>query len=178
MQTLLFMDTCYCCAVPKSHPNLQPCRLQHVRLLCPSLSPIVCSDWCPELVMLSNHLILSFRLLLLPSLFPSIRVFTNELALCIKWPKSWSFSFSISPSNEYSGKISFRIDWFHLLAVQGTLQYLLKHQNLKASILQHSPFFMVQLSYPYMTTGKAIVLTRWTSVGKVMSLLFNVLCWS
>ena len=110
MQTLLFMDTCYCCAVPKSHPNLQPCRLQHVRLLCPSLSPIVCSDWCPELVMLSNHLILSFRLLLLPSIFPIIRVFSSESAFHIKWPKDWSFSFSISPSNEYSGMISFRID--------------------------------------------------------------------
>ena len=159
MQTLLFMDTCYCCAVPKSHPNLQPCRLQHVRLLCPSLSPIVCSDWCPELVMLSNHLILSFRLLLLPSIFPSIRVFTNELALCIKWPKSWSFSFSISPSNEYSGKISFRIDWLDLLGVQGTRKSLLQHHNSKASILRCSALFMVRLSHPFVTTGKNIALS-------------------
>ena len=164
MQTLLFMDTCYCCAVPKSHPNRQHWRLQHVRLPCPSQSPIVCSDWCPELVMLSNHLILSSRLLLLPSIFPSIRIFTNELALCIKWPKSWSFSFSISPSDEYSGKISFRIDWFHL-AVQGTLQYLLKHHSLKASILWHSAFFMVLFSPLNLTNGKTRALTIRTFVS-------------
>ena len=126
--------------------------------------------------MLSNHLILSSRLLLLPSIFPSIRIFTNELALCIKWPKSWSFSFSISPSNEYSGKISFRINWFHLLAVQGTLQYLLKHHNLKASIVWHSAFFMVLFSPLYLTTGKTIALTTRTFVRNVMSLFFNVLC--
>ena len=125
--------------------------------------------------MLSNHLILSSRLLLLPSIFPSIRIFTNELALCIKWPKSWSFSFSISPSNEYSGKISFRINWFHLLAVQGTLQYLLKHHNLKASIVWHSAFFMVLFSPLYLTTGKTIALAVWTFVNKVLSLLLNML---
>ena len=128
-----------------------------------------------ELVRPSNHLILYHPLLFLPSIFPSIRVFSNESALCIRWPKYWSFSFSISPSNEYSGLISFRIDPFGLLAVQGTLKSLLQHHSSKASKLRHSAFFMVQLSHPYMTTGKAIALTRWTFVGKVMFLLFNVL---
>ena len=131
-----------------------------------------------ESVMPSNHLILCRPLLLLPSIFPSIRVFSNESVLRIRRPKYWSFSFSISPSNEYSGLISFRMDWLDILEVQGTLKSLLQHHSSKTSILQHSALFMVQLSYPYMTTGKAIVLTRWTSVGKVMSLLFNVLCWS
>ena len=125
--------------------------------------------------MLSNHLILCHPLLLPPSIFPSIRVFSNKPALCIRWPKYWSFSFSISPSNEYSGLISFRIDWFDLLAVQGTLKSLLQHHSSKASILQRSAFFIVQLSHPYMTTGKTIAFTRWTFVGKVMSLLCNVL---
>ena len=110
-----------------------------------------------------------------PSIFPSIRVFSNESGLCIRWPKYWSFSFSISPSTEYSRLISFRIDRFELLAVQGTLKSLLQHYNSKASILKHSAFFMVQLSHPYMTTGKAKALTRWTFVGKMMSLLFNTL---
>ena len=127
-----------------------------------------------ESVMLSNHLILC-PLLLLPSVFPSIRVFSNESALCIRWPKYWSFSFNISPSNEYSGLISFRMDRLDLLAVQGTLKSLLQHHSSKASILQHSSFYIVQLSYPYMTSGKTIALTRWTFVGKVMSLLFNML---
>ena len=125
-----------------------------------------------ELVILSNHLALCCPLLLLPSIFPSIRVFSNEPALCIRWPKYWSFSFSISPSNEYSGLISFRVDWFDLFAVQGTLKSLLQHHTSKASILQHSAFLMVQLSHPYMSTGKTIALTRWTFVGKVVSLLF------
>ena len=111
-------------------------------------------------VMPSNHLILCHPLLLLPSIFPSIRGFSNESALCIRWPKYWGFSFSISPSNEYSGLISFRMDWFDLLAVQGTLKSLLQHHSAKASILQHSAFFMVQLSHPYMTTGKTVALTR------------------
>ena len=124
-----------------------------------------------ESVMPSNHLIFCHLLLLLPSIFPSIRVFSNESALLIKWPKYWSFS--ISPSNEYSGLISFRIDWFDLLAVQGTLKSLLQHHNLKVSVLRHSAFFTVQLSHPYMTTGKTIALTIWTFVGKVMSLLFG-----
>ena len=122
----------------------------------------------------SNHLILCHPLLL-PSIFPSIRVFSNESILQIRWPKYWSFSFSISPSNEYSGLISFRMDWLDLLAVQGTLKSLLQHHSSKASILQCSAFFIVQFSHPYMTTGKTIALTRWTFVGKVMSLLFNML---
>ena len=116
-----------------------------------------------------------FRPLLMPSIFPSIRVFSNESALCIRWPKYWSFSFNISPSNEHSGLISFRMDWLDLLAVQGTLKSLLKQHSSKASILQRSAFFTVQLSHPYMTTGKTIALTRQTFVGKVMSLLFNML---
>ena len=123
----------------------------------------------------ANHLMLCRLLLLLPSVFPSIRVFSNELGLHIRWPKYWSFSFSTSPSNEYSGLISFRMDWLDLLAVQGTLKSLLQHHSSKASILQRSVFFMVQLSCPYMTTGKTIALTRQTFVGKVMSLLFNML---
>ena len=127
-----------------------------------------------ELVMLSNHLILCHPLLLLPSIFPRIRLFSNESALRIRWPKYWSFSFSISPSSEYSGLISFRMDWLDLLAVQGTLKSL-QHHSSKASILWCSALFMVQHSHPYMTTGKTIALTRWTFVGKVMSLLFNML---
>jgi len=128
-----------------------------------------------ESVMPSNHLILCRPLLLLPSIFPRISVFSNESVLCIRWPKYWSFSFSISPSNEYSGLISFRMDWLDLLDVQGTLKSLLQYHSSKSSILQHSAFFMLQLSHPYMTTGKTIALTRWTFVGKVMSLLFNML---
>ena len=128
-----------------------------------------------ESVMPSNHLIIWRALLLPPSVFPSIRVFSNESALCIRWPKYWSFSFSISPSNEYSGLISYRMDWLDLLAAQGTLKSLLQHHSSKASVLQHSALFIVQLSHPYVTTGKNIALTRWTFVGKVMSLLFNML---
>ena len=127
-----------------------------------------------ELVMPPNHVILCHTLLL-PSIFPGIKVFSNESALRIKWPKYWSFGFSISPSDEYSGLISFRIDWFDLLAVQGTLKSLLQHHSSKASILQPSAFFMVQLSHLYMTTGKTIALTIWTFVGEIMSLLFNIL---
>ena len=123
----------------------------------------------------SNHLILCHPLLLLPSLFPSIRVFSDESVIRIRWPKYWSFSFSISPFNEDSGLISFRMVWLYLLAVQRTLKSLLQHHRSKASSLQHSAFFTVQLSCPYMTIGKTIVLTRWTFVGKVMSPLFNVL---
>ena len=126
-------------------------------------------------MMPSNHLILCRPLLLLPSIFPSTRVFSNESALHIKWPKYWSFSFNISPSNEHSGLISFRMDWLDLLAVQGTLKSLLQHHSSKASILRLSAFFIVQLSYPYMTTGKTIPLTRRPFVGKVMSLLFTML---
>ena len=126
-----------------------------------------------ESVMLSNHVILCHPLLLLPSVFASIRIFFNESALHIRWPKYCSFS--ISPSNEYSGLISFRIDWFNLLSVQGILKSLLQHHSLEASILQYSAFFMVQSSHPYMTTGKTIALTRWTFIGQVMFLLFNTL---
>ena len=128
-----------------------------------------------ESVMPSNRLILCRPLLLLPSIFPSIRVFSNESSLHIRWLKYWSFSLSISPSNEYSGLISFRIDWLDLLAVQGTLKSLLQHHRSKASVLQCSVFFMVQLSHPYMTTGKNIALSIWTFVGKMMSLLLNTM---
>ena len=128
-----------------------------------------------ELVMPSNHLILCHPLLLLPSIFPKMRVFSNESVCSSSGQSYWSFSFSISPSNEYSGLISFRIDWVDLLAGQGTLKSLLQHHSSKASILQHSAFFIVQLLHPYMATGKTIALTRWTFVGKVMSLLFNML---
>ena len=132
-----------------------------------------------ESVMPSNLLILCRPLLLLPSIFPSIRVLSNESALHIRWPKYWSFSFNISPSNEYSGLISFRMDWLDLLAVQGILKSLLKHHSSKALILRHSAFFIAQLSHPYTTTGKTIALTRWTFVGKVMSLFLTCcLGWS
>ena len=123
----------------------------------------------------SNHLILCHPLLLLPSIFPSIRIFSNESVLHIRWPKYWSFHFNISPSNEHSGLISFRMDWLDLPAVQGTLKSLLQHHSSKASVLQHSAFFIVQFSHLYMTTGKTIALTRQTFVGKVMSLLLNIL---
>ena len=153
------------------HRLLWPRGLQHARLSCPSLSPGVCSNWCPTSFDVLNHLI--FCLPLLPSVFPSIKVFSSDSALCIRWPKYWNFS--IRPSIEYSGLISFRIDWFDLLAVQGTLKSFFQHHNLKASILWCSAFFIVQFSHPYMTTGKAIAFTIWTFVGKVMSLLFNML---
>jgi len=123
----------------------------------------------------SNPPILCHPLLFLPSIFPSIRVFSNESVLRIRWPKCWSFSFSISPSNEHSVLISFRMDWFDLLVIPGILKSLLQHHSFKGSILRHSAFFMVQLSHPYMTTGKTIALIRWTSVNKVMSLFYNTL---
>ena len=154
--------------------SLQPHGLQHARPPCPSPSPRACSNSCPlTRVMPSNHLILCHPLLLLPSIFPSIRAFSNGSALCIMWPNYWSFS--ISPSNEYWGLVSFRIDWFDLLAVQETLKSLLQHHSSKASVLWRSAFFMVQLSHLYLTTGKTVALTRQTFVGKVMSLLFNML---
>ena len=128
-----------------------------------------------ELVMPSNHLILCHPLLLLPSIFPNIRVFSNDSVLCIRWPKYWSFSFRISPSKEYSGLISLRIDWLEILAVHGILKSLLQQRSSKSSILHCSAFFTVQISHPYMTTRKSISLTRWNFVGKVMSLLFNML---
>ena len=148
--------------------------LQHARLPCPS--PTLRAQLIfIELVMPSNHVILCRPLLLLPSIIPSIRVFSRESLLCIRWPKYWSFSFSISPFNKYSGLISFRIERFELLAVQGTLKCLLKHHISKASILWRLASFTVQLSHPHMSTGKTIALTRWTFVGKVMSLPFNML---
>ena len=143
--------------------SLQSPGLQHARLSCPSPTPGACSNSI-EFVMPSSHLILC-RPLLLPSILPSIRVFSNESALCIRWPKYWSFNFSISSSNEYSGLISFRIDWFDLLAVQGTLKSLLQHHTSKTSVLQHSAFFMVQLSHPYLTSRKTIALTIRTCPG-------------
>ena len=161
--------------------------LSHVRLFatpwtaaCQATLSIINSQSLPkpvsiESVMPSNHLILCHPLLLPLSIFLSIRVFSNESILHIGWPKYWSFSFSISPSNEHRGLISFRIDWLDLLAIQGTLKSLLQHHSSKTSILRHSAFFTVQLSHPYMTTGKTIALTRWTFVGKVTSLLFNML---
>ena len=154
--------------------TLQPHGLQHIRLPCPLQLPELAQTHVIKLLMPSNHLILCHPLLL-PSIFPSIRVFSNESVHHVSWPKCWNFSFSISPSNEYSGLISFRIHWFYLLPVQGTLKSLLQHHSSKASILWHSAFFIVQLPYPYMTTGKTIALTGQTFVGKVMSLLFNML---
>ena len=130
---------------------------------------------CIKLVMPSSHLILCCPLLLLPPIPPSIRGFSNDSTLCMRWPKYWSFSLSISPSNEHTGLISFRMDWLDLLAVQGTLKSLLQHDSPKASILWRSAFFIVQISHPYMTTGKTIGLTRWASLGKAVSLLFNML---
>ena len=155
--------------------SLQPHGLQYTRLPCPSLSPSLLKLMSIESVMPSNHLILCHPHLLQPSIFPTSRVFSNESVLCIRYPKYWSFSFSISPSNEYSGLSSFKKDWFDLFAVQGTLKSLLQQHSSKASILQQSAFFMAQLSHPYMTTGKTIALTVWTFVGKVLSLLSNVL---
>ena len=153
--------------------SLWPHGLQHARLPCPSPSPGACSNSCP-LSQWCHPLILCCPLLLLPSIFPRVRVFFNELALHNRWPNYWSFSFSISPSNEYSGLISFRIDRFDLLAVQGTLKTLLQHYSSKASIIWHSVFFMVQLLHPYMTTGKTIALTT-DFCGKVMLLLLLLL---
>ena len=158
---------------------MQPHGLQHASFPCSSPTPRAYSNLCPLSQWchptISSSVIL---LLLLPSVFPSIRVFSNELVLWIRWPKYWSFSFNISPSNEYSGLISFRMNWLDPLAVQGTLKSLLQHHSSKASILRHSAFFIVQLSHPYMTTGKIIALTRQTFVGKIMSLHFNMLSWS
>ena len=156
-------------SVAQSCLTLRPHEPQHTRPPCPSKPMSI------EPVMPSNYFILCHPLLLLLSIFASIRVFSNEPALRIRWPKYWSFSFNISPSNELSGLISFKMVWLNLLAVQGTLKSLLQHHSSKASILWLSAFFTVQLSHPYMTTGKTIALTRHTFVGKVMSLLFNML---
>ena len=155
--------------------SVQPCELQHATLPRPSLSPEFPQTQVHRVGDAIQHLILCHPILLLPSIFPSIRVFSNESVLHIRWPKYWSFSFSIRPANKYSGLISFRMDWLDLLAVQGALKSLLYHHSSKASILRHSAFFIVQLSNPYMTTGKSLVLTRQTFVSKIMSLLFNML---
>ena len=168
---------CCCCSVARSCPTLcnpMDCSTSGF----PGGFTISWSLFKPmsiESMMPSNRLILCNLLLLLPSIFPNIRVFSSESALCIRWPKDWSFTFSISLSNEYSRFISFGIDWFDLLAVQGILKSLCQHHSSKVSILPYSAFFMVQISHPYMTIGKAIALTIWTFVGKVMSLLFNML---
>ena len=154
--------------------SLQPHGLQHARPPCPLPTSRVYSNSCPLSVMPSNHLILCHPLLLLPSIFPSIRVFSNESALRIRWPKYWSFSFNISPSKEHSGLTSFRMNWLDVLAVQGTLKSLLQHYRSKASVLRHSAFFIVHLSRSYIT-GKTIALTRQTFVGKVISLLCSML---
>ena len=153
---------------------MQPHEQQHTRPLCPSPTPSPHKPMSIELVMPSNHPILCCPLLP-PSIFPSIRVFSNESVLHIRWPKYWSFRFNISPSNEHPGLICFRMDWLDLLAVQGTLKSLLQHHNSKASILWRSAFYIVQLSHPYMTTGKTIALTRWTFVSEIMSRQSNVL---
>ena len=154
---------------------LWPHGLQHARPPCPSQLLEFTQTLSIESVIPPNHLTLCWPLLLTPSIFPSIRVVWNKSVLHIRWPKCWSFSFSISPSNEYSGLISFRMDWLDLLAVQGTLKSLLQHHSSKTSVLQRSAFFIVQLSHPCTTTRKTIALCRWTFVGKVMSLLFNML---
>ena len=163
-----FLHNC-CCSVTLLSDSATPWTAAHQASLSFTISWSLLRFMSIELVTLSNHLILCCPLLLLPSIFPRIRVFSNESVLHIRWPKYWNFNFSISPSNEYSGLISFRIDWFDLLAVQVTLKSFLQHHSSKASILWHSAFFTVQLSHPYMTTGKTIALTRWTLVGKVMS---------
>ena len=154
--------------------SLRPQRPQHIWELSITNSQNLLRLMSIELVMPSNHLILCCPLLFPYPVFPSIRVFSNESVCHIRWPKYWSFSFNISPSNEHPGLISFRMDWLDLLAVKGTLKSLLQHHTSNTSILQHSDFFMVQLSHPYMTTGKTIALTRWTFAGKVMSLFFNM----
>ena len=155
--------------------SLPPHGLWHPRLPCPSITPAACSNMSIESVMLFSHLILCRPLLLLPPLPPSIRVFSDESTLHKRWPNYWSFSFTISPSKQIPGLISFRMDWLDLLAVQGTLKSLLQYHSSKASILQCSAFFTVQLSHPFMTTGKTIALTRRTFVIKAMSLLINML---
>ena len=167
---------CCCCSVAKLCPTLcGPWTAAHQSSLSFTISQSLLKLMSIEAVMPSSHPILCHPLLLLPSIFFSIWIFSSELALRIRWPRYWSYSFSISPSNEYSGLISFRIDWFDLLAVLGTVKSLFHHHSSKASILWRSVFFMVQLSHLYMTTGKIIALTVWTFDGKVMSLLFNVL---
>ena len=173
------LSTCCCPLVTKSSPTLvTPKTTAHLTSLSFIISQsllIFIKFMSFQMVMLFNNLILCCPLLFLPSVIPSIRVFSNELAPCIRWPMYWSFSFSICPYSEYSGLISFRIDWLDLLVVQGFLKSLLQYHSSKASILWHSAFFIIQLSQPYMLTEKTKALTRWTFVGKIMSLLFNML---
>ena len=173
-EVVAHMCVCVLCHFSRVWLFATPWTVAHQASLSSSISRSLLKFMFIELVMLSNHLILCRPLLLLPSIFPSIRVFSNESALRIRWPKFWSFSFSISPS-KYSELISFRMDWLDLLAVEGTLKSLLQHHSSKASVLRSSAFFIVQLSHPYMTTGKTIALTRRTLVGKVMPLLWNIL---
>ena len=161
--------SCYCCWVSQSCPTLEPHGLTRQASLSFTISWSLLKIMSIESMVPSKHLILRHSFLLLPSIFCSIRVFSNESALCIRWPKYWSFSFIISPSNEYSGLISFRIDWLDLSTIQETLKSFLQHHNSKASTLWRSAFFMVQLSHPYMTTGKTTALNIWTFVGKVMT---------
>ena len=178
MQTFyhIWLCCCCCCSVTKSCLTLcNPWTAARQASLSFTISLSLLKLMSIELMMPSSYLILCCPLLLLPSVFSSIRVFSNVLTLCIRWPKYWSFSFSLSPSNEYSGLISFRMDWLDLLAVQGTLKSLLQHHSSKASILRYSAFIMVQLSHLYMTTGKTIALTTWTFISKVISLLLNTL---
>ena len=173
--TLLFLIFCSVQSLSPVWLSVTPLIAAHQASLSITNSQSLLKFMSIKSGMPSNHLILCCLLLVLPSIFPSIRVFSNESVLHVRWPKYWSFSFSISPSNEYSGLISFRMDWLDLLAVQGTLKSLLQHHSTKASILQCSAFFIVQLSHSYMTAGKTIALTRWTFVDKVVSLLFNML---
>ena len=172
-----FYDTYFSSFQSLSHVwlFLAPWTAANQGLLCNTSSQNLLKLMSVKLVMPSNHLILCYPLLVLPSIFPSIKIFSSKSVLCIRWPNYWSFSFSIIPSNEHPGLISYRMDWLDLLAVQGTLKSLLQHHSSKASIFQHSVFFIVQLSHTYMTTGETIALTRQTFVGKVMSLLFNTL---
>ena len=179
--TQWILVTCFinsCCSVAQLCLTATPWTAA-CRLACPSLFPGVCSNSCPLSQWCHPTISPCHHLLLLPSIFPTIRVFSSKSALRIRWPENWSFSFSVSSSNEYSGLISVRMDWFDLIAVQGTLKSLLQHHSSKAPILQCSAFFIVQLSHPCMTSGNAIALTRWTFVGKVMS-LFLICClgWS
>ena len=169
-RAIQFSSVVQSCPTPCDPMN---CSMPGLPVITNSQSPL--KPMSIESVMPSNHSTLCRPLLLLPSIFPSIRVFSNESALRIRWPNYWSFSFNISPSNEHPGLIFFRMDWLDLLAVQGTLKSLLQHDSIKGSILRHSAFFIVQLSHPYITTGKTIALTRWTFVDKVMSLLFHML---
>ena len=173
--SITFTTAVCCCSVAQLCPTLPPHGLQHVRLPCPSPSPELAQTHVHRVGYAIQPSCPLPLILLLLSAFPSIRIFSSESALGIRWPNCWSFNFSINPSNEYSGLVSFKVDWLDLLAVQGTLKSLLQHCSSRASVLRCSAFFIVQLSHPYMTTGKTIALTIWAFVSKVTSLLFNTL---